>query len=117
MRGTRCGETRSPGSSSRTLCPTFLGDWGPRGRPGLLVQNLDGLGGEAGGHQVLRARHPQGQELIGVPVLSWQAEDESEINELVRLPAEYISYLEYQQLYCCDSANLFILLSEYSESA
>ena len=40
------------------------------------------------GHAILRE-----QELIGVPVLSWQAEDESEINELVRLPAEYISYL------------------------
>ena len=31
-------------------------------------------------------------KLIGVPVLSWQAEDESEIDELVRLPAEYMSY-------------------------
>ena len=40
------------------------------------------------GHAILREL-----ELIGVPVLSWQAEDESEINELVRLPAEYLSYV------------------------
>ena len=40
------------------------------------------------GHAILREL-----ELIGVPVLSWQAEDESEINELVRLPAEYKYYL------------------------
>ena len=40
------------------------------------------------GHAILRQL-----ELIGVPVLSWQAEDESEINELVRLPAEYIFYM------------------------
>ena len=40
------------------------------------------------GHAILREL-----ESIGVPVLSWQAEDESEINELVRLPAEYKYYL------------------------
>ena len=65
----------------------------PAVAPGYLARTLMAWGekpvvSRTWGHATLREL-----ELIGVPVLSWQAEDESEINELVRLPAEYMSYM------------------------